>query len=135
TTVGRRAAQWGYELHVSTESLLIARDCARCRGLRGATGTQASYLTLFDGDATRVAALEDRFMDKMRASTRDSDAFSESFGLVSQTYPRVFDAQTIAGLGCIAAVLHKIATDIRLLSNRKEIEEPFERDQIGSSAM
>lgn len=139
TTVGRRAAQWAYELDVSAETLLITSDRARCRGLRGATGTQASYLTLFDGDPTKVAALEERFMETMSANLfnekQRTDIFWNAYILTSQTYPRVFDAQTLSGLGCIASALHKVATDIRLLSNRKEIEEPFEADQIGSSAM
>lgn len=138
-TVGRRAVGWGYELSEGAASLLLTSDRAKARGLRGATGTQASYLSLFDGRSEAVDQLERAFLDNMQAAEfaakRRTDVFYGTFDLTTQTYPRVFDAQVLAGLACVASVLHKIATDIRLLCNRKELDEPFEDKQIGSSAM
>ncbi|MCA9307096.1 MAG: hypothetical protein KDA16_11210, partial [Phycisphaerales bacterium] len=168
TTVGRRAAQWAFDV---AESWNVYGN-SMLRGLRGATGTQASFLNLFDGDALRLQEFEVRAILKLLPSSdleyweilesrlREQQHSSRSqsmqkgmssdesmatqlaeflrlqtFTLSGQTYPRVVDARVVSELGCIASVLHKIATDIRLLSNRKEIEEPFERDQIGSSAM
>lgn len=133
-TVGRRAASWAFDL------LLCRRRLAglgagpgsglALRGLKGATGTQASFLALFDGDAGMVEALE-------RAVVRElaGNALHEPLPLSNQTYPRVIDTFVLSDLSSIAAALHKIATDIRLLSNRKELDEPFEDEQIGSSAM
>jgi adenylosuccinate lyase len=126
TTVGRRAAAWAYELNLCEGALSIG--FRPLKGLRGATGTQASYLSLSDGDASRIDEIEWRFLEIFS----DGQALH---GPVGQTYPRVVDCFVLSSLAATAAVLHKIATDIRLLSNRKEIDEPFEDKQIGSSAM
>lgn len=195
-TVGRRIVQWAHDTHLSS-LLLEARSSAlttRRRGLRGATGTQASYLALLDQDSGRVDELEARIIPKlpdwayppsfddqvlleksrrrrewlererahatahrtpggaaaadralkeldrqdaveMRRSLVKSLISEHTFPLVTQTYPRVVDTFVLADLASIASVLHKIATDIRLLCNRKELDEPFEDKQIGSSAM
>lgn len=137
-TVGRRAAQWAYELVVCEDRLY--HDPFLRRGMRGATGTQASFHNLLGKD---VDLFEIGFLYQLdhidwelspwgRENPRPS---SPTFALTGQTYPRVFDTQVLADLASVAAVLHKIATDIRLLSNRKEIDEPFGAKQIGSSAM
>lgn len=200
TTVGRRAAGWSADIHHAYSDYFDLSCCAHwlLRGLRGATGTQASYLALFNGDAASVDQLEARVLraivpDDQRgvpfdvaalrnreaeslARSREALAYMQavdpeqsqtigrlgrniekrgqersdaellhehalfrieacSFDLQGQTYPRVFDTRVLGRLAATAAVLHKIATDIRLLSNRKEIDEPFEDKQIGSSAM
>lgn len=126
TTVGRRAAGWAYDLAVCLDQLAARVGSIRMRGLRGATGTQASYLALFEGDAAAVDRLEAQAIEQ---------PWGQAHLLSGQTYPRVVDAMILADLAATAAVLHKIATDIRLLSNRKELDEPFGGRQIGSSAM
>lgn len=129
TTVGKRAAMWGSELALALENAEHARDSLRLRGLKGATGTQASFLSLFNGDAAKVRELERRVASKL--------GWDEGSLLIAtgQTYPRVADAIVLSSLACIAAALHKIAGDIRLLCGMKELDEPFEAEQIGSSAM
>jgi adenylosuccinate lyase len=129
TTVGRRAAQWAYDLALCLDRVHGHTWETRLRGLRGATGTQASFLHLFANDHARVDELEDRFIGAF--GTLQSDAFT----LTAQTYPRVHDCFVLADLAAVAAVLHKVAGDIRLLANRKELDEPFGEKQIGSSAM
>ena len=133
TTVGRRLAGYSYELEVVIRFVwgLTGGFVLVLRGLRGATGTQASFLQLFDGDAGRVDSMERRFRD---AFGHDVD-YDDVYMLTGQTYPRVIDASVLSALASVASVLHKIATDIRLLSNRKELDEPFGDKQIGSSAM
>lgn len=127
-TVGRRVAQWAADLDEVQKG--IGANRITRRGLRGATGTQASFLSLFGGDGSKVDELERRFLQKIKPADLET-----SFVLTTQTYPRIHDAIVLSELACIAAVLHKFATDIRLLCNRKEIDEPFEDKQIGSSAM
>jgi adenylosuccinate lyase len=145
-TVGRRFAQWSYELSLSSDMLSKAWMFVveRRRGLRGATGTQASYLSLFGDDSRAVDELESRMyygLEEHPPYPSGTPGFAEkitlahTYALVTQTYPRVIDAFILASLASVASVLHKIATDIRLLCNRKEIDEPFEEKQIGSSAM
>ncbi|MFG0242838.1 MAG: lyase family protein [Phycisphaerales bacterium JB054] len=195
TTVGRRAAQWAFDLECAIRRVPELREnfTGRLRGLRGATGTQASYLSLLD-EGERVDELEARAIPRiadwafppswdesalderaqkrikwleeerermiahntpggaeateraLKAAREETGAeqrrglvtglrTSSTFALVTQTYPRVVDTFILADLASTAAVLHKIATDIRLLSNRKELDEPFESKQIGSSAM
>ena len=129
TTVGKRAAQWAYDLALALEEIEYRQSRLRLRGMKGATGTQASFLALFDGDARKAAELDRRVVEKL-----DFDA-ERSYLVTGQTYPRVVDAQALNALAVVAAAIHKIATDIRLLASRKEIEEPFGKDQIGSSAM
>jgi adenylosuccinate lyase len=135
-TVGRRAAQWAHDLHqVDIRSLLkLWYGGAQLRGLRGATGTQASFAALFDNPHL-ANKLEDLFLRKLGAPEWEDGHGWHAYWLTSQTYSRVEDARILSQLGLCAAVLHKIATDIRLLCNRKEIDEPFEDKQIGSSAM
>ena len=99
----------------------------RFRGVKGTTGTQASFLTIFNGDHDKVEQL-DRLVSAKHG-------FSDAFIITGQTYPRKVDARVLAPLSGLAASVHKICTDIRLLASMKEIEEPFEKDQIGSSAM
>ncbi len=134
-TVGRRAALWAHDLllcedriadHAKVDSLR-----ALFRGLRGATGTQASFLALCVGDENCVDLLEAKVLDTLARYPR----WVPKHRITGQTYPRVIDAFILADLASVASVLHKIATDIRLLCNRKELDEPFEDKQIGSSAM
>jgi adenylosuccinate lyase len=133
-TVGRRAAQWAHDIELCryrmewSPSHQYVRN-VWIRGMRGATGTQASFLELFGGKSELVDQLEDRIERSLVTEPRSSLA------LTGQTYSRVIDAFILSDLAATASVLHKIATDIRLLSNRKELDEPFEDKQIGSSAM
>jgi adenylosuccinate lyase len=129
TTVGKRAALWAYDLSLALEEIEHRRDTLRFRGVKGTTGTQASFLALFDNDAGKVEELDRRVTEKMGWSA------DRRFVVTGQTYPRVVDGMVGASLAAVAAATQKCATDIRLLANRKEMEEPFETDQIGSSAM
>lgn len=129
TTVGKRAATWAHDVALCLARLERTRDDIRLRGLRGATGTQASYLALFGGDGAKVEELERRVALAM--------GFPEASAYVvsGQTYPRVVDAFALTDLACFASVIHKICNDIRLLANRGEMDEPMGESQIGSSAM
>ncbi len=129
TTVGKRATLWAQDFAIALEQLEFVASSLRLRGLRGATGTQASYLGLLDGDAAKVDRLESSFAAKLGWPA------DRMLAVCGQTYPRLVDAQIVAALAVAASAVHKCATDIRLLANRKEVEEPFEKDQIGSSAM
>ena len=129
TTVGKRATLWAQDFAIALEHCTFVTNSLRLRGLRGATGTQASYLGLFDGDASKVDQLEVLFADKLGWPR------SQMLCVCGQTYSRLVDAQIVGALAIAASAVHKCATDIRLLANRKEIEEPFEKEQIGSSAM
>lgn len=129
TTVGKRAAMWGYDLALCLERLEHTRDTILLRGLKGATGTQASFLSLLDDSPRRVEQLERLFAEKLGWPP------DRVLLLTGQTYPRVIDAFVLSELAAAAAVVHKIAGDIRLLANHKELDEPFEREQVGSSAM
>ena len=128
-TVGKRATLWAQDLWLGLEQLESQRDTLRFRGIRGATGTQASFMALFNGDADKVEQLDRLVTERMGWSA------GQRFPVTGQTYPRVVDAQVLGSLATIAAAVHKWATDIRLLSNLREVEEPFEKTQIGSSAM
>jgi len=130
-TVGRRCAGWAYELHLCEQRIADNRARAAFRGLKGATGTQASFLALLGGQSHRVDQLEALALRHLS----DTDRAPAKHTLSGQTYPRVVDTFILADLASVASVLHKIATDIRLLCNRKELDEPFEDKQIGSSAM
>ncbi len=134
TTVGRRAANWCSDLYECYLQFGMILDRRKYRGLRGATGTQASFAKLFEGrfdSDVWATQFEEEFLTRFLPD----DSTPVTFNLTGQTYPRVFDAQVLSNLASIASVLHKVATDIRLLSNRKEIDEPFGKNQIGSSAM
>ncbi|KAK9727974.1 adenylosuccinase ade13 [Basidiobolus ranarum] len=127
TTVGKRATLWLQELLWDLRNLTRARDDLQFRGVKGTTGTQASFLTLFDGDHDKVEEL-DQLVTEL-------SGFSTPYAVTGQTYSRKVDNDVLGPLSSFGATAHKIATDIRLLANLKEIEEPFEKDQIGSSAM
>lgn len=127
TTVGKRATLWIQELLLDYEDVSFLISQLKMRGTKGTTGTQASYLSLFDGDHDKVEALDKMVAEKM--------GFEASFPVTGQTYTRKIDAKALAVLGGVAASLHKMTNDLRLLQNLKEIEEPFEKNQIGSSAM
>ena len=142
-TVGRRAASWAWDLTIACGFSGTFHEYLRLKGLRGATGTQASYLALLAGDGASVDDLERRVMTKITSGLYRESGFyfgdehpdPDLHGPVGQTYPRIVDQMILSACGSTAAVLHKIATDIRLLSNRKELDEPFEDKQVGSSAM
>ncbi len=127
TTVGKRACLWIQDLVLNLEDLDYAAKTLRFRGIKGATGTQASFLELFDGDHDKVRELDARVTRTM--------GFERVFGVTGQTYPRLADFRVAQVLSAIAQSAHKFATDLRLLAHRKELEEPFEDKQIGSSAM
>lgn len=127
TTVGKRACLWIQDLVHDLEDLEHVLGQVRFRGVKGTTGTQASFLTLFEGDHGKVRELDRRVTAKM--------GFERSFAVTGQTYPRQLDFRVLSVLSSIAQSAHKFATDLRLLANRRELEEPFERGQIGSSAM
>ncbi len=127
TTVGKRAALWCYDLVLDLEEIENRLDKLRFRGVKGTTGTQASFLQLFDGDHAKVDHLDRLVASKM--------GFESVLPVTGQTYSRKIDAQILAVLSGIAQSAHKAATDLRLLQSFKEIEEPFEEKQIGSSAM
>ncbi len=129
TTVGKRMALWGYDLSLCLERLERTRDGLRLRGVKGATGTQASFLALFEGDAEKVEAL-DRFIAKAMGFDPDKRHL-----VTGQTQPRVVDAFVLGDLAALAACCGKIATDVRLLAALREMDEPFGDRQIGSSAM
>ncbi|CAE6376587.1 unnamed protein product [Rhizoctonia solani] len=127
TTVGKRATLWIQELLWDLRNISRARDDLGFRGVKGTTGTQASFLTLFDGDHQKVVALDKRVTELL--------GFPFAYPVTSQTYSRKIDIDVLQPLASFGATATKIATDLRLLANLKEIEEPFEKDQIGSSAM
>lgn len=127
TTVGKRATLWCADFVRDFRDVDRLITDFRFRGVKGATGTQASYLALFDGNAAKVNRLE-----KAVAAAFDFVRIEPATG---QTYSRKVDAQIIAALAGVSASVHKFANDIRLLANLKEIEEPFEREQVGSSSM
>ncbi len=127
TTVGKRACLWAYDLVLDLYEMEHRLDALRARSAKGTTGTQASFLQLFDGDHAKVRQLERMVAERL--------GFETSYAVTGQTYPRKVDAQLMDLLSGIAQSIHKMATDLRLLSSRKELEEPFEKDQIGSSAM
>jgi adenylosuccinate lyase len=127
TTVGKRAALWLQDFLLDQEEIEFVMSSLRFRGLKGATGTQDSFLKLFDGDVRKVRDLEKAFSERL--------GFDRSFPVTGQTYPRKQDARVLNALSSIAQSAQKMAGDIRLLAHEKEVEEPFEEDQIGSSAM
>ncbi|XP_069509020.1 adenylosuccinate lyase isoform X2 [Ambystoma mexicanum] len=127
TTVGKRCCLWIQDLCMDLHNLERMRGDLRFRGVKGTTGTQASFLQLFDGDHDKVEEL-DRLVTEMAG-------FKRTYLVTGQTYSRKVDIEVLSVLASLGASVHKICTDIRLLANLKEIEEPFEKDQIGSSAM
>jgi adenylosuccinate lyase len=127
TTVGKRAALWLQDFVLDVEEIEHRLERLRFRGIRGTTGTEASFLELFDGDHAQVEELGGRVAQKM--------GFTKLYGVTGQTYPRKSDYAFLATLAGVAASASKYAHDLRLLQHLKEIEEPFEKEQIGSSAM
>ncbi|MBL9030410.1 MAG: adenylosuccinate lyase [Phycisphaerae bacterium] len=129
TTVGRRAAQWGYDLSLCLTRVESTLHQLKMRGLKGATGTQASFMALVDHAPTRVDAMESGFVRRLGWPANLIHT------ITNQTYPRIVDAMVLADVAVIAAAAHKMANDIRLLSGRKELDEPWGDAQVGSSAM
>ncbi|KIA88319.1 adenylosuccinate lyase [Kaistella jeonii] len=127
TTVGKRATLWLQSLVLDFEELEFFLETLRFRGVKGTTGTAASFLELFDGDYSKVKHLDKELSKRF--------GFDKVFGVSGQTYDRKIDAKVVALLSNIAQSAHKFTNDLRLLQNLKEIEEPFEKNQIGSSAM
>ena len=127
TTVGKRATLWLQDLEMDYLDLCDLKSHVKLRGVKGTTGTQASFMDLFDGDEEKVRALEKKVVEKM--------GYEKVYGVTGQTYPRKFDYNVLCVLSQIAQSAYKFSNDIRLLQNMKEIEEPFEKNQIGSSAM
>ena len=127
TTVGKRASLWLMDLVLDTEQLEFQLSKMRLLGSKGTTGTQASFMELFDGDTEKVKELDRRIAEKM--------GFDEVFPVSGQTYPRKLDYHVLSTLSSIAQSAYKFSNDLRLLQHLKELEEPFEKNQIGSSAM
>ncbi len=127
TTVGKRACLWVQDLLLDLRALERARGDLKFRGVKGTTGTQASFLTLFHGDHAKVELLDS-------AVTRVF-GFPRAYAVTGQTYSRKVDLEVLMALASLGATAHRIGTDLRLLAHEKEIEEPFEKEQIGSSAM
>ena len=127
TTVGKRATLWAQDLAKDYENVTAILDNFRLRGVKGTTGTQASFKELFSGDYKKVKELDKLVCNKM--------GFEKTFAVSGQTYTRKFDFELLSVLAGIAESAMKFANDIRLLQSMKEIEEPFEATQIGSSAM
>ena len=127
TTVGKRATLWLQDLMLDYESLQNLKEHFKLRGVKGTTGTQASFLELFDGDEEKVKELENRVVSKL--------GYEKVYGVTGQTYPRKFDYNVLCVLSQIAQSAYKFSNDIRLLQHMKEVEEPFEKSQVGSSAM
>ncbi len=127
TTVGKRATLWCYDLVLDLAEIEHRLTALKCRGVKGTTGTQASFMTLFNGDHAKIEELDRRVSAKM--------GFESAYAVTGQTYSRKVDAQVLDVLGGIGQSAHKAGTDLRILQSRKELEEPFEKQQIGSSAM
>lgn len=127
TTVGKRATLWIQDLLLDLEEIEFRLETLRFRGVRGTTGTQASFLDLFEGDHEKVERLGVLVAEKM--------GFPRSFGVTGQTYPRKVDQALLATLAGVGAAASKMGNDLRLLAHMREVEEPFEKDQVGSSAM
>ncbi|MBB2182076.1 adenylosuccinate lyase [Lachnospiraceae bacterium MD1] len=127
TTVGKRASLWLMELKLDYDDINYLIDSCMLLGSKGTTGTQASFLELFDGDHDKIKKLDQKIAEKM--------GFRGCYPVSGQTYSRKVDTRVLNVLAGIAASAHKFSNDIRLLQHLKEIEEPFEKNQIGSSAM
>ena len=127
TTVGKRATLWTQEFLLDLEDLEYVLGTMKLLGSKGTTGTQASFLELFDGDQETIDKIDPMIAEKM--------GFKECYPVSGQTYSRKVDTRVVNVLAGIAASAHKFSNDIRLLQHLKEVEEPFEKTQIGSSAM
>lgn len=127
TTVGKRATLWCYDFVLDLHEVELRLERLRARGAKGTTGTQASFLALFQGDHDRVRRLDELAARKM--------GFDSVYPVTGQTYSRKVDSQVLDVLSGLCQSAHKMATDLRLLSHEREVEEPFEKEQVGSSAM
>ncbi len=127
TTVGKRATLWCWDLLLDLEELEHRISTIRFRGVKGTTGTQATFLSLFEGNHEKVEQLDRLVTEKM--------GFQARHAVTGQTYSRKFDSQVMATLNGVGQSCHKAGSDIRILQHKKELEEPFEKKQIGSSAM
>ncbi|MGP1612268.1 MAG: adenylosuccinate lyase [Catonella sp.] len=127
TTVGKRATLWLMELKLDYDDICYLIDSMQLLGSKGTTGTQASFLELFDGDHEKIKKIDKLIAEKM--------GFTDCFPVSGQTYSRKVDSRVLNVLAGIASSAHKFSNDIRLLQHLKEVEEPFEKSQIGSSAM
>lgn len=127
TTVGKRAALWAQDLLMDYEEIQYLLDNKKLLGQKGTTGTQASFMELFDGDEAKASQIDALIASKM--------GYDSVFPVSGQTYTRKYDTRVLHALSGIAQSAHKFSNDIRLLQHMKEIEEPFEKSQIGSSAM
>ena len=127
TTVGKRITLWMQDFALDAEELVARIETLRVRGCQGTTGTQASFLELFHGDHTKVRELEQKVTARL--------GFAEQFAVTGQTYPRKADSRVLDTLSGIAQSAAKMAQDLRLLQHEGELLEPFESEQIGSSAM
>jgi len=127
TTIGKRACLWAQDFLIDLVDLEHRLSELRFRGTKGTTGTQASFMALFDGNHEKVVALDRLVAKKM--------GFDQIWPVTGQTYPRKMDSQILAALGGICESAHRFGNDLRLLSHRQELDEPFEDSQIGSSAM
>lgn len=127
TTVGKRCTLWIQDLLMDERNLDRCRNDLRFRGVKGTTGTQASFLQLFSNDSSKVKKL-DILVTKLAG-------FEKYYAVTGQTYSRKVDVDIVSALSSLGATIHKMCSDLRLLASRKEIEEPFESTQIGSSAM
>ena len=126
-TVGKRATLWAYELILDLADVERRLADLRFLGVKGTTGTQASFLALFDGDHAKVEALDRKVAEAF--------GFADSQPVSGQTYTRKVDSQVVAALAGVAESAHRFGSDLRLLAHEREVEEPFEAEQIGSSAM
>lgn len=126
-TLGKRACLWAQDLVMDIDNIEAMLAKLRCRGVKGTTGTQASFLALFDGDHDKVRRLDALVARKL--------GFESSYPVTGQTYPRKVDTQVLSVIAGVGESVHKFATDMRLLQNLKEVEEPFGAKQVGSSAM
>lgn len=127
TTVGKRACLWLQDFLMDLAEVRHRLSTLRCRGVKGTTGTQASFLTLFQGDGSKVRELDRRFARRI--------GFAGSFPVTGQTYSRKQDSQVLQVLAGLAETCHKFGTDLRLLQGVGELSEPFDAEQVGSSAM
>lgn len=127
TTVGKRATLWLSDLLMDERALRRCQNDLRFRGVKGTTGTQASFLQLFNGDSAKVKQLDQRVAELA--------GFNKTYAVTGQTYSRKVDLEVVSALVGLGATVHKMCSDLRLLASRKEVEEPFEQTQIGSSAM
>jgi adenylosuccinate lyase len=127
TTIGKRGSLWMQDLMMDLEDLRHRQDCIRFRGVKGTTGTQASFMSLFENNARKVEALDQAVTERMN--------FKSRYAVTGQTAPRKEEARILDWIASLGRSVHRITNDLRMLAHLKEIEEPFESGQIGSSAM